>query len=376
VRISFADDDLRRICEQRSTATRKLGALSAKKLASRLADTMTDTARPADDAFSPDWASPPGDTILDLLEEKGWTQGELATRLGYSTKHVSLLVNGKVPLTEDAAVRLQSVLGAPIGFWLAREANYRERIAAREAEQRNAGMTAWLDRLPVKDLMDAGVIPRKRIDARSKPALVRELLAFFAVASVAQWEALYVSMAAALRPRPVQRSDIGSISAWLRMGEREVEGQALPPFMESKFRDALIEIRGWTRREPVTCLPALRHHLHDAGIAFAVVPQLPRPRVSGMARWLRQRPMIQLSLPGNDRERFWSTFFHEVAHVVLHASDKAVVFLDAVGMEAAGSQWEDEASDWARSFLGDHGHCLHRPRITSETPSRRVRSVC
>ncbi len=46
--------------------------------------------------FAPDWVSPPGDTILELIEERGWTQSELAKRLGYTEKHVSQLLNGKL----------------------------------------------------------------------------------------------------------------------------------------------------------------------------------------------------------------------------------------------------------------------------------------
>ena len=97
--------------------------------------------------FAPDWASPPGDTIVDLIEERGWTQAELAERLGYSARHVSRLVQGKVALTEDAALRLEPVLGASAGFWLTREARYRERAvrlkAARfHAEWGSAGSTS------------------------------------------------------------------------------------------------------------------------------------------------------------------------------------------------------------------------------------------
>ena len=58
------------------------------------------------------------------IEERGWTQAELAERLGYSAKHVNRLVQGKVALTEDAALRLEPVLGASAGFWLTREARY------------------------------------------------------------------------------------------------------------------------------------------------------------------------------------------------------------------------------------------------------------
>lgn len=57
-------------------------------------------------SFAPDRVLPPGETILDIAEERGWTQSELAKRLGYSEKHVSLLINGKVPITLDAALHL------------------------------------------------------------------------------------------------------------------------------------------------------------------------------------------------------------------------------------------------------------------------------
>ena len=44
--------------------------------------------------FAPDWVSSPGDTIADLIEERGWTQAEFAKRLGYSAKYVNRLVQG------------------------------------------------------------------------------------------------------------------------------------------------------------------------------------------------------------------------------------------------------------------------------------------
>lgn len=107
---------------------------------------MTDLAAP----FAPDWVSPPGETILDIIEERGWTQAELAQRLGFSPKHVNQLIKGKVPLTEDAAIRLERVLGSTVGFWLAREARYRERCARLEATEKHAGWKDWLDALPIR----------------------------------------------------------------------------------------------------------------------------------------------------------------------------------------------------------------------------------
>ena len=79
--------------------------------------------------FEPKWQlSPPGDTILDILEEKNWTQSEFAGRAGYTTKHASQLLQGKAVITEDTALRLERVLGGSAEFWLSREAKYRQAI--------------------------------------------------------------------------------------------------------------------------------------------------------------------------------------------------------------------------------------------------------
>ena len=79
--------------------------------------------------IQPEWASPPGDTISDLMEERDWNKVELAQRLGFTTKHLNQLIKGEASLSEDAALRLECVLGSTARFWLNREAIYRERLA-------------------------------------------------------------------------------------------------------------------------------------------------------------------------------------------------------------------------------------------------------
>lgn len=85
-----------------------------------------------------DWLSPPGDTIADILEERGWSPAEFAQRIGCSTQHVKQLLRGQASISEDTALRLQRVLGSTARFWLQREAAYREALA-RRVEQKLLG---------------------------------------------------------------------------------------------------------------------------------------------------------------------------------------------------------------------------------------------
>ena len=209
-------------------------------------------------AFRPDWISPPGDTIADLIEERQWSQADLAKRLGYSTKHISLLINGKAPITEETALKLENAIGSSASFWLSREAQYRAKLAQQEAEADFRQWVPWLDECPVKDLMGQGVISKQRKDAKNKPAIVREMLRFFGVASPEEWRSYYAGMEVAFRRTRTEQSDMGAISAWLRLGEIKAEGLNCPKYNKAKFETAVRAIRQLTTIEPEKFLPQMQ----------------------------------------------------------------------------------------------------------------------
>ncbi len=306
--------------------------------------------------FAPDWVSPPGDTILDIIEDKGWTQQELAGRLGLSEKHVSQLINGKVPLTDETASKLSTAIGSTVGFWLSREAKYRERLANLEVEKKCASWVPWLENLPVKDLMDSGSIKKKRYDAKNKPSIVADCLRFFGIATPDEWHAYYSGMQVSFRRSRAEQSDIGAISSWLRLGEREAEKHhPIEKYNKTKLLKHLSEIRGLTTERAEIFEPKVRKLLNDSGVLLVLVPAIPKAHVSGIARWISPtRPVIQLSLYGKTNDRFWFTFFHECAHILLHANtqeEKKAVFLDDPLSSRSNDPKEIEADLWASNWL-------------------------
>ncbi|WP_051293963.1 ImmA/IrrE family metallo-endopeptidase [Pseudoduganella violaceinigra] len=141
-------------------------------------------------------------------------------------------------------------------------------------------------------------------------------------------------------------------AAWLRLGERFAERLECPRYNEALFRQAIDEILALTIKPPAQFHTRLTDLLHDAGVAFVLVPALPRVHVSGVARWLNpHKPLIQLSLYGKSNDKFWFSFFHEAAHILLHGKQKAAVFLDDPAKGGANSAEEVEANAWARDKL-------------------------
>ncbi|HEY9800362.1 MAG TPA: HigA family addiction module antitoxin [Leptolyngbyaceae cyanobacterium] len=308
---------------------------------------MTKTTRP----FTPDWVSPPGDAIAEFLEERDWTQAELAERLGYTTKHISLLINGKAPVNEETALKLERVLGSTAAFWLRYEAQYRAALAKREEENRLKEWTSWLDQLPVKELMNQGVIPKCNLIAKNKPGVVKSLLHFFGVASPEEWRSYYAGMEISFRRTREEQSDVGAISAWLRLGEIEAEKLDCPKYSKPKFEKAVREIRSLTLLPQQEFAPQMQQLCREAGVVLVLVPSIKRAHVSGVARWLNpHKAVIQLSLYGKTNDRFWFNFFHEAAHILLH--DKKNIFLDEWNTgQSLASEPEREADQWAREFL-------------------------
>ena len=161
----------------------------------------------------------------------------------------------------------------------------------------------------------------------------------------------YAGMECSFRRTRESQSDVGAIAAWIRQGEIKAEQLDCPKYSKSKFEKAVREIRSLTVLEPEEFEPRIQKLCWEAGVVFVLVPAIPRAHVSGMARWLNpHKAVIQLSLYGKQNDRFWFTFFHEAAHILLH--DKKDIFLDEWdGGAVVESEQEKEADCWAREFL-------------------------
>ncbi|MDT0636370.1 HigA family addiction module antitoxin [Spectribacter hydrogenoxidans] len=311
---------------------------------------MTNVSAPRLAGFEPDWLSPPGDTIAEVLDERGLSQRALARRTGFSAKFINQLIAGKAALTEETALKLERVLGSSARFWLNLESRYRETLARQQEREKAKCWVGWLNELPVKELMKAGAIPHVRLSNNRKPDVVLDLLRFFGVASPQEWVDQYDALEGQYRRTRKEQCDEAAIAGWLRMGERAAAQQATAFYSRSAFMEALRTIRGLTVEPPSAWQPKLIELCAQAGVALVFVPAIRRAHVSGVARWLSSdKALIQLSVYGKWNDRMWFTFFHEAGHILMHA--KKAIFLDDPHRESEVNQQEEEANRFASEFL-------------------------
>lgn len=317
--------------------------------------------------FAPDWLSPPGETIADVLEERGWSQAEFAQRIDYTPKHVNQLLRGKAPIREDTALRLERVLGSTARFWLQREAEYREALARRAEQAAMVQESAWLAELPLKEMVHFGWVQDCRENAAAQ---VAECLRFFGVATVSAWRARYVAPLAAFRASPRDEMQPGAVAAWLRQGERRAAAIECAPFVRKTFLQALQELRALTNEpEPAIFVPRMTALCAAAGVAVVLEPAPSGCPASGAVRWLTPEcALLMLSLRYKSNDQLWFSFFHEAAHLLLHG--KRLLFLEVE--EHLDGQDEEEANAFARDFLIPPAAATHLAGMRAEAAVRQA----
>ena len=293
--------------------------------------------------YKPDYAFPPGDTLLETLESIGLTQKELATRMGRPLKTINQIIKATAQIMPETALQLEKVTGVPASFWNNAESNYRESLARLQDEKRQQEEVGWLDRFSYKTMADFDLVPL----LQNKVERVGQLLRYFAVATPKQWESTYGDLCGAARESARFKTDLGDFSAWLRAGEMLARKRNCQPYDKEVFTRHLQTIRSLTAQNPAQVWTEVCRLCAEAGVAVVLVPELPKTHVFGFTRWLTpDKALIQLSLRYKTDDLLWFTFFHEAAHILLHG--KRDVFVEYRGVD---NPKEQEANQWAGDFL-------------------------
>jgi hypothetical protein len=124
-------------------------------------------------------------------------------------------------------------------LWQNLEANYRLHLAVRGERRDLASHAAWAKKFPVKAMLSRRCFAEPLDDAD----LVRKLLSFFGVGTVAGWQARFGATSVAYRRSPAFKAAPTAVTAWLRIGEIEAEQIECQPFDRKRFRSLFADVR-------------------------------------------------------------------------------------------------------------------------------------
>jgi HTH-type transcriptional regulator/antitoxin HigA len=252
-------------------------------------------------------AFPPGDFLKEELEERNWTQEDLANVLGKSARLVSEVINAKRSVTPDTAKALAAAFGTSAAYWMNLESAWQLYQASHVDNDDVARRANLYGKFPVKEMIKRGWIE----SSSSIDVLETRFCEFFQISSIAETPKL----AAAFR-RSDADTDLKPIQlAWL--------------YRSYKLAQALQVTGKFTRASLKICFDELRTLLHEpvetrqvgkvlskAGIRFLIVEPFPGSLADGVCFWLDDRsPVVVMSLRLGRIDNFWFSLMHEMRHV-------------------------------------------------------------
>ena len=244
-------------------------------------------------------AVPPGMTIKEVLEDHHMTQKELAARLGLSEKHISKLINGEVPLTQDVTIRLERVLDIEASFWNGLEAAYREAILKVEYENSIDEEINFAKPFGYAKLARLGIVPETKKAAEQ----VNNLQKFFEVASlknVADEMIMPLVYENIKDMEPAKKSSIYTLVQITKGQARFVEVNSYDAEMLRKFIPKIEDLKS----EPLAGVKEpLKDMLGACGVIIVYLPIL--DNITSTCITYSKGNSIVLGIPTEDTDGFW-----------------------------------------------------------------------
>ena len=252
-------------------------------------------------------AVPPGMTIKEVLEDHHMTQKELAARLGLSEKHISKLINGEVPLTQDVAIRLERVLDIEASFWNGLEAAYREAILKVEYENSIDEEINFAKPFGYAKLARLGIVPETKKAAEQ----VNNLQKFFEVASlkhVADEMVMPLVYENIKDMEPDKKSAIYTLVQITKGRARFVE---VNPYNAELLEKFIPKIKDLSSEPLIGVKEPLKDMLAACGVIIVYLPII--DNITSTCITYSKGNSIVLGIPTEDSEAFW-TLLGEALH--------------------------------------------------------------
>ena len=285
---------------------------------------------------------PPGEFVREELDERGWTQADLAVILNKPLPAVNEIITGKKAITPETAKSLGDAFGVGAEFWLNLESAYRLSLAA-PSDANVAKRATLYSTAPIKDL-----IKRKWIRTSSDIGeLERNLLAFYGVTSL---DDIQGHKFAARKSSPYTATS-PSEWAWYCRAFQMAEALHVGSYSESTMRsEGLAELHRLTTSEQE--LRNVANVLAELGIRFVIVERLAKMQVDGVAFWLDDdQPVIAMTLRTDRIDGFWFTLAHELAHILNR--DQPNLDTNLVGKDRQPTDDKPEIEKRADIFASD-----------------------
>ena len=295
--------------------------------------------------LSLDFIIHPGETVKEVLDERGMSQEELAIRTGFSPKHVSEVVHGKKGISPAFAKTLEYVFGMPASFWINLQGIYdREIIEFQEQQGITENEFSILRKL--KDVIKYCQELRIMSSDNNKEAQIMELRNILMVNKLEYIAKLPINQVAFRGSKNID-VDIYVLYAWQRICELYADSVEIEhDYDVNELIKVIPKIKEAMFLEVNDMIKELQKIFSSVGIAFQVVKNFPGAPVQGFIKKKNNRVILCMTIRQSFADIFWFTLFHEIGHLI---NDN--VSNQYIDYTFTDSEDERRADDFARETL-------------------------
>lgn len=290
----------------------------------------------------------PGETIADVLEERGISQVELAALTGVSPAYVSNVIAGKKDISAKFAFALEYALDVPKSFWLNLQANYDAELLE-FMEESTITEEEFEAREALKDIVKFLRQIKKMLPHEKKEDSILSLRKALKISNIANLKDMVPAGAFRMAGNTTVNPYV--LGAWIRICQLTGEKTSISEVFDPKQIDSLIsELKQIMNSKSVDLQVALRDTMAKYGIDFSIMKNFRGAPVQGyICQKADESLQMVVTIRGAYADIFWFSLFHELGHIMNGDIGRVSKFLD----DGSDEKKEIAADKFARDKLLD-----------------------
>lgn len=258
----------------------------------------------------------PGTILKEYMDARNITQKDLAKITESSERHISNLINGKIKLTEEFAIKLEQVFeDIRAEFWMDIETAYRLHLL------RNDDKEILRLRTIAEDFQF------KHIFKGLKMSLKEQAIKMLDILGVKSFDEVDYMLKELSFSFMEDGGDEKAMLLWLKLCESEIDIQNdvdnIPPFLIEELERNLEVFRDLMYTQDFNlAIDNLRRFSNELGMIFVFHESIPNAKIRGAVRIIDDRPVIYVSDRYKRLDTLYFAFIHEIGHIIKRTASK------------------------------------------------------
>ncbi|SFC59739.1 HigA family addiction module antitoxin [Flavobacterium phragmitis] len=294
----------------------------------------------------------PGVFLSNMLDKKGLSQRELASRLDIAHSLLSNILNGNRPINMKLAMSLEAIDFDKANFWLTKQMEYELNLAKNDKEiiKKQEIIKTWNQ---IENLIPISYFKKFNILKTDFEENINLIFKMYGASDLNTLENNINSYSFNnYRKSSKFKENKNNVIAWSHLAEFKAKLERVNEFDPTKENELVEELRKCFYKNNDT-ISKTKSILKKYGIKFLTLDRPSQTPVDGKSFISGDNPAIALSLKYSRLDNFAYNVMHELGHVYRHLTNEKYknvnFFTNAPNIEKE----EFEADEFARNNLID-----------------------